>query len=192
MSEGGMAETTAGHNSKARRDVIRDIKTKLDDIDSRIAELQEERKRQKGRIKSDLGWKVADWNVMARFADLEDDPRDVLFDTLREGFAALGVGGQASFLDALDSVEIVPVPAAKKLTEDEAAALGDAACVAGRAEDDFDKGVRSKVLKQAWLRGYALATARKIGDEQRAAADDFGEELGGEGVGAAETEGIAE
>lgn len=98
----GMAEATAGHNSASRKATIREIKAKLDEVNSRIAELQEERKRVKGRIKSDLGWKVADWNVMTRFADLEDEPRDVLFDTLREGFEALNVGGQHNFLDALE------------------------------------------------------------------------------------------
>ena len=176
MSEGGMAGTTAGHNSAARKHTIRDIKTKLDDVNSRIAELMEERKRVKGRIKSELGWKVAGWNVMTRFADLEDEPRDVLFDTLREGFDALGVGGQASFLDALESVADV-VPAAKKMmTEHEAEELGVLACNAGRAEDDFDKGVRPKLMKQAWLRGYAMAKVRQIADKQRETEQDFGAE----------------
>lgn len=182
MSDGGMAETTAGHNSAARAGVIRDIKTKLADVDSRIRELQEERKRIKGRIKSDLGWKVADWNVMARFADLEDEPRDVLFDTLREGFRALGIGMQSTFLDALEGKP--EAPKSGKLTEEEAEALGGAAARAGREQDDFDQGVRSKKLKEAWLKGYALAAAQRPASpaeaeaaaaERMADAEEFGD-----------------
>lgn len=90
-----------GHNSAARRDAIRSIKYQLDDVNSRIAELTEERKQIKGRIKSDLGWKVSDWNAMARLADLEAEPRDQMLDTIREGFEALGVGGQLNMDDFL-------------------------------------------------------------------------------------------
>lgn len=90
-----------GHNAAARRDVIRGIKFDLDDVNSRIAELMEERKRIKGRIKADLGWKVSDWNAMTRLADLESEMRDQMLDTIREGFEALEVGGMVNFDDML-------------------------------------------------------------------------------------------
>lgn len=114
MSKEGMAQTTAGHNSAARGQVIKDIIHALDEVDSRIAELSEERKRIKGRIKSDLGEKVSDFNVLRRFYALEQEPRDQLFDLLKEGFGALGIGQQLNFIDAMEQEEAPPPPKAEK------------------------------------------------------------------------------
>lgn len=54
-------------------------------------------------IKGDLGWKLASFNAVLRAAMLEDDDRDSFMDQLREGFAALGVGGQLDWIKAADS-----------------------------------------------------------------------------------------
>lgn len=108
-----MTEATEGHNSAARADLIRGTIRALDDIDSQIRVLQEQRTAIKNKnIKADLGMKVADFNVLRRFYGLQQEDRDTLFDTIREGFAALGIGDQASFLPALD--EETPAPAKPK------------------------------------------------------------------------------
>ena len=53
-------------------------------------------------IKGDLGFKMADFNAIYRVSKLKVEDRDKLIDTLREGFEALGIGEQGSFLGALD------------------------------------------------------------------------------------------
>lgn len=175
MSAEGMAGTTAGHNSAARASTIKDIKYKLDDVNSRIAELMEERKRTKGRIKSDLGMKVADWNVMTRFADLEQDQRDVLFDTIREGFAALGLGEQSSFLLAMgDKPAPEPEKPAKapKLTVHDAYGAGAQSFRLGEVEGTFPESMSSKALKENFLKGWAdMKAAAQIAADQ----EEFGD-----------------
>lgn len=100
-TEEGMKNMT-GHNAEARRRIIRDVMFELDEIEGEIAELQEKRKKIKNtRIKGDLNMKLSDFAVLRRFRSLEEDDRAKLFDTLREGFKALGIGAQASFLEAI-------------------------------------------------------------------------------------------
>lgn len=53
-------------------------------------------------IKSDLGFKLADFNAVYRVSQLEVEDRDALLDVLREGFAALGIGGSVNFMDAME------------------------------------------------------------------------------------------
>jgi hypothetical protein len=168
MSE-GMAETTAGHNSKARAGVIRKIMGDLDSVDSRIAELQEERKGIKGRIKADLGMKVADFNVLRRFYQLEDDPRDMLFDVLREGFKALSIGSQSSFLEAIDPK---PEPAKGMLpTIEECKDNGALSFRLGKAVDDFPETIKTKARKEAYIEGWEMAKAAKLANEARDAIE---------------------
>jgi hypothetical protein len=100
-----------GDNSKARHDIIREIKFGIDDVNSRMAILSEERKRLKGRIKADLGWKVSDFNFAVRLADLEEGERDDAIDVMREAFQALDIGVQLNFLDIIAPE---PEPATKK------------------------------------------------------------------------------
>jgi hypothetical protein len=103
--------TEIGDNSKpARAEIIRSIKAELDEIEIAKGELSLRAKKAKGRIKAELGEKVADFNVLIRFVDLEEDPRSELNRLLKEGFAALGVGQQMNFMDAID-----PQPVAKTL-----------------------------------------------------------------------------
>lgn len=103
-----------GHNQTDRKSLIREIKGDIDAIEADIAVLMLSRKKAKGRIKSDLGWKVADWNAMMRVVDLEEDARDELFNVMREGFQALEVGGQASFLDVIDPKAVAKAERPKK------------------------------------------------------------------------------
>lgn len=96
------AEPTIGHNSDAQNEIIRSICIELDAVNAEIALLQEQRTKIKGRIKSELNWKVADFNAMKRLADLGEDARTKMLATIRAGFLALDIGMQSSFLDALD------------------------------------------------------------------------------------------
>jgi hypothetical protein len=90
-------------NTEARADIIRDAcrwiagrEAERKAIGEEIAEYKQK------HIKGDLGFKMADFNAIYRVSKLEVDDRDKLIDTLREGFEALGIGEQASFLGALD------------------------------------------------------------------------------------------
>lgn len=85
-----------------RQHIIREIKRDLYMVNADIAALQERRKKIKGRIKSDLGEKVSDFNMMIRLLDLEGDERDRAMDLIREGFKALGLGEQGSLLNGFD------------------------------------------------------------------------------------------
>lgn len=99
-----------GHNSeRPRKDIIRELRDGLAEVKEKMASLGEVRKTLKGRIKSDLGMKVADWDIMIRLIELEEDDRTELGKVIREGFDALHPGQQATFLDALD-----PKPTATK------------------------------------------------------------------------------
>jgi len=107
--------TEIGDNSKpARAEIIRSIKAELDEIEIAKGELSLRAKKAKGRIKAELGEKVADFNVLIRFVDLEEDPRSELNRLLKEGFAALGIGQQMNFMDAIDPPPAAPEPAAEK------------------------------------------------------------------------------
>jgi hypothetical protein len=70
-------------------------------------------------IKGDLGFKIADWNAIYRVSQLEVEDRDALVDTLREGFAALGIG---QIVDWVDAAQATPRRAANgQAAPDEAA-----------------------------------------------------------------------
>lgn len=104
--------TTTGHNSAARADLIRAAVREISRLDGEIAGLQAERTKYKNKtIKGDLGFKLADWNTTYRLYGLEGDDRDRLLDTIREGFHALGIGEQSSFLTSMpDAPETAAEP----------------------------------------------------------------------------------
>ena len=90
-------------NSAARAGIIRDACRWIAEHEADIKLLREEIAEYKQKhIKGDLGFKMADFNAIYRVSKLEVEDRDKLIDTLREGFSALGLGEQASFLGALD------------------------------------------------------------------------------------------
>ena len=82
-------------NSGARADLIRDavrwIARMEADRKAITAEINEYKQKY---VKGDLGFKLADFQAVYRVSQLEADDRDKLFDTIREGFAALSIGGQ--------------------------------------------------------------------------------------------------
>lgn len=177
MSAEGMAGTTAGHNSAARASTIRDIIDQRRKIEGQIAELMVVRKKNQGRIKSDLGMKVADFNALYRIAELETEDRDQFIDTLREGFAALGIGQQSSFLSAMGMAD-QPAPEpekpakAPKLTVHDAYGAGAQSFRLGEAEGAFPESMSSKALKENFLKGWADA---KVSAQIDADREEFGE-----------------
>lgn len=90
------------HNMAARKQIIRSVCKEIVNLEKKIAELNAEKSSllQK-KIKGDLGMKIADFNVTLRVYRLEGEDRNDLFDTMRETFDALGVGGQLNFLDSM-------------------------------------------------------------------------------------------
>ena len=106
----------------------------------------EERKKAKGRIKAELGFKVADWNVLMRMADLEEDSRDELFGVLRAGFAALEIGGQASFLDAIAPE---PAPEPKKKSKRKTKTIAEEI-----AETVIQHGIDDEVISEVDVEEY--------------------------------------
>ena len=175
MSADGMAGTTAGHNSAARPAVIRQIIADRRKIDGEIAELMTARKKIQGRIKSDLGMKVSDFNSLYRIASLEDEARDEFLDTLREGFAALGIGQQASFLDAIAPVVQMPDrPRGKLPTIEECEALGGISFRQSLPEDDFPETITTKARKEAFVKGWHKAKVESEEAARLVDAEEFG------------------
>jgi hypothetical protein len=56
-------------------------------------------------IKGDLGFKLADWNAIYRVSQLEVEDRDTLLETIREGFAALNIGGVMDWVAAAETAQ---------------------------------------------------------------------------------------
>jgi hypothetical protein len=90
-------------NSGARADIIRSAVRYVANANAEIKALREDLNEYKQKhIKGDLGMKLADFAAVYRVSQLEVEDRDKLLDTLREGFAALGIGGQLNWLDAAE------------------------------------------------------------------------------------------
>jgi hypothetical protein len=88
-------------NSAARADTIRAAIRFISDKSAEIKALREELSEYKQtHIKGDLGMKLADWAVVYRVSQLAAEDRGQLFDTLREGFRALNIGGTVDWVSA--------------------------------------------------------------------------------------------
>jgi hypothetical protein len=98
------AEDSALSNSAARADLIREAVRWLAGRESEVqainADIREYRTR---HIKGELGFKLSDWAAIYRVSQLEPEDRDALLDTLREGFAAIGIGQTVDWVDAARS-----------------------------------------------------------------------------------------
>ena len=182
-----ISETMAGHNSAARAEerasIIRDIINVRRDVEGRIAELMQERKKNQGRIKSDLGMKVADFNALYRIAELEDEDRDQFLDTLREGFPALGIGKQGSLFPVLDpQPEEAPAKRGRLPSMDECRILGGFAYRRGDAQDVFPETITTPARREAFLAGWqqakdhAARAAKADQDADFEEVEDSGEE----------------
>lgn len=181
-TEDGM-KNMAGHNASARRTIIREVMQALDGIESEIRELQEKRKKIKNvRIKGDLGMKVSDFAVLRRFRALEEDDRAQLFETLREGFRALGIGAQASFLEALDEDQPAPGETVdhsqdNPKTKFDAENFGYLAGRAGHGPDVMPVMRAKAGLQKAWLAGNERGLAEIRNQTHFTARGDFEDTL---------------
>jgi len=84
--------------------------------------LMAKRTKIKGRIKADLGMKVADFNAAKRLADLEADPRNEMLSTLHIVFEALDINAQLDFINVMKP-DLGTAPKANKTKAAEAGKL---------------------------------------------------------------------
>lgn len=105
-------QPTAGHNSEARAEMIRNacrdlanMEAERQAIGKRISELKQK------TVKGSLGMKISDFNMAYRLYGLEDDDRDQFIDTLRETFTALGIGAQLDWVDGVIKADASADPA---------------------------------------------------------------------------------
>jgi hypothetical protein len=92
-------------NSAARADLIRDAVRWIAEREAEAKALNAEiREYKQKHVKGDLGFKIADFNAVYRVSQLEVEDRDALLETVREGFAALGIGGSVDWVDAAQAM----------------------------------------------------------------------------------------
>jgi hypothetical protein len=88
-------------NSAARaatiRDAVRWIAEHKAEVKALNAEINEFMVK---TVKGDLGFKIADFNAIYRVSQLEVEDRDALLECVREGWAALGIGGVVDWVEA--------------------------------------------------------------------------------------------
>lgn len=92
-------------NSAARAQIIREACEEIGEFDRQIDGLKAEKKAViETRIVAGLGMKKAHFATAYKLHQMDQSDRDVLQDTIRETFAALGIGMQSNWLDAVDGV----------------------------------------------------------------------------------------
>ena len=154
----GKANTTAGHNSAARAETIRDVCRELAALDTQSTEINAARsKLLQTRVKGDLGMSIANFKAAYRLHGLEDDARDEYIDAIRETFAALGVGEQSDWL-AQGFPKTAPGPAAPDDPAGATVAFGRQAGLVGRPATDNPHKPGSKQAI-AWSHGWAEGQA---------------------------------
>jgi ribosomal protein L12E/L44/L45/RPP1/RPP2 len=90
-------------NSAARADTIRDAVRWIAEREAEAKAINAEIREYKAKhIRGDLGFKIADFNAIYRVSQLEAEDRDELLECVREGFAALGIGGSVDWVDAAE------------------------------------------------------------------------------------------
>lgn len=105
---------TRDHNMKARAGLIIEACRRIINLEEQRKALSQDIAGVKNKIvKGDLGMKISDFNISLRVYRLEGDDRATLFDTLQECFAALKVGAQLNFLEAIGAPKTTVAPAAE-------------------------------------------------------------------------------
>ena len=98
------AEANHLSNSAARADTIREAVQWLAEKERQVQAINAEINDYKAKtIKGSLGFKIADWNAIYRVSQLEIQDRDTLLETIREGFAALHIGGVMDWVAAAET-----------------------------------------------------------------------------------------
>ena len=89
-------------NSAARAEIIREACQTCEEFERQIDGLKAEIKAViETRVVAGLGMKKRDFALARKLYALDQSDRDGTFDAIRECFAALGVGGQLNWLDAV-------------------------------------------------------------------------------------------
>lgn len=105
LNGGGSEEQRPAHNSAARAEIIRETCETVEELDRQIEGIKAERKAVvETRIVAGLGMKTKNFNAAYKLFQMDQGERDELQDTIRECFAALGVGQQINWLDAAEGV----------------------------------------------------------------------------------------
>jgi len=100
------AEHSSLSNSAARAELIREAARWQAEKEREVQALNADIREYKTKvIKGDLGFKLADWNAVYRVSQLEVEDRDTLLETIREGFAALHIGGVMDWVAAAESAQ---------------------------------------------------------------------------------------
>lgn len=154
-------------NSAARAGIIRDAVKKIVQLKADRASINADIAEIKNRwVKADLGFKSTDFDIAIRLYELEGDDRDELLDTIKETFAALGVGMQSNFLDAMEQEEPKSDPSPADAYD-----MGEAAALEGLPnQPPFDAakaGLRTQWSK-GWNHGIAKRTKEMAGTEATA------------------------
>ena len=90
-------------NSAARAGIIREAHATISDFEKQIKGLKAEIKAVvETRIVAGLGMKKRDFAQARALVEMDQEERDSLQDTIRETFAALGVGQQLNWLHAAE------------------------------------------------------------------------------------------
>ena len=105
-TERRVLSSAAAHLSNdagTRREVIRKCVREIDKLEREAEELRAAiRDIKTVRIKGELGMKIGDFNVALRLYRLDGGARDVMLDTCRECFDALGVGETLDWVQVAD------------------------------------------------------------------------------------------
>ena len=96
-------ETTPPLNSAARAEIIRDADATVSEYERQIDGIKAEIKAViETRIVAGLGMKKRDFALARKLVAMDNDECSTLQDVIRETFAALGVGQQLNWLDAVE------------------------------------------------------------------------------------------
>lgn len=167
------------HNTKARKDILRNAKAQIDALDAEAALKREEVKwlnKQIGdifhNIKNDLGMKRKDLELVMRLVDLESGERDETLDSIREAWRALSEGEQASLFP-----EIAPAAGDEGGVAEEddgstdAKSYGEGHKAGGSGKsfgaNPYDDGTKQN---RSWAKGWSdrqEELAREMGDDPR-------------------------
>lgn len=134
-----VAQSTAGHNAKVRKDLIRKAREKIRALNEKADPLREQVKNVNKQIgdvyrdlKTDLGMKRKDAEFAFRLLDLEEeDDRDATLDTIREIFESAGEGESVDWIKASEKAD-AKAAEIKKMTPEQAKEAGVAAGKAGK------------------------------------------------------------
>lgn len=161
LNEANTQTESSRLNSAARGDAIRKAIRDIMALEAQRAGIGEDISEiLQTVVKTDLGMKITDFRAILRVYKLEGDARDQFFDTLREGFAALGLGSQADFIDALAKDSTAADRAAEaEVDRAEAHNAGYKHGQAGKNLADCPYTAARQSLKEEFTKGYQDAQA---------------------------------